>query len=104
MNTELQNKIENTINSFDGMQRAEMPPFFQTRLIARLLKENEINNTNWFTVKKPVWIMAVLAVLLIANTVMLTQENKFAKSINKKTESTLQSFASEYNLSSTTNY
>lgn len=104
MNTDLHNKIENTLNSFDGMHRAEMPPFFQTRLMARLSKKYEINNTNWFAVQKPIWIIAVLVALLIVNTAMLMQESKSANAINKKTESTLQGFASEYNLSSTINY
>ncbi|MBS1628288.1 MAG: hypothetical protein JSR09_07115 [Bacteroidetes bacterium] len=104
MNTELNNKIESTLNSFNEMDRAEVQPFFQTRLMARLSKEYEINNNNWFTVKKPVWIIAALFVLLIANTIMLTQENKPANSINNKPESILQGFANEYNLSSTINY
>ena len=104
MNTELENKIENTLSSIDVMHRAEMPPFFQTRLMARLSNEAEIGNSNWWVVRKPVWVIAVLAVLFIINTVMLTQENQSINSLNKKTESNLQGFASEYNLSSTINY
>ena len=95
--------IENILNSFDGMQRAEVKPFFHTRVMARLEKETEAENS-WMPVRKPVWIIAILSFLFLTNIYLIFQHVKQTKTSSSSETSSLQSFASEYHLNSTTNY
>ncbi len=104
MEKNIQNRVDETMSSLDNMHRAEMPPFFQTRLMARVEKANELES-NWLTVRKPVLVIAVLAVLLLMNTVLLTQQTNGSTKNNAFENQSLQGFASEYQLSVTsTNY
>ena len=104
MEKDIHDKIDATLNSFDNMQRAEMPPFFQTRLIARLKKERQLENV-WLPVRKPVLLIALLTVMLLINTVLLTQKINTKKTNSFSESSSLQGFASEYQLNTTsTNY
>ena len=75
MEKNIQNRVDETMSSLDNTHRAEMPPFFQTRLMARVEKANELES-NWLPVRKPVLVIAVLAVLLLMNTVLLTQQTE----------------------------
>ncbi len=95
--------IENILNSFDGMQRAEVRPFFHTRVMARLEKETAVENS-WMPVRKPVWVIAVLSFLFLTNVYLIIQQVKQTKTTPAGETSSLQSFASEYHLNSTTNY
>lgn len=104
MEKNIQNMVDETMNSFDNMQRAEMPPFFQTRLMARVEKANELEKS-WFPVRKPILVIAVLTVLLLMNTVLLTQQTEGNTKTQAAENQSLQGFASEYQLSVTsTNY
>ena len=104
MEKNIQNRVDETMSSLDNTHRAEMPPFFQTRLMARVEKANELES-NWLPVRKPVLVIAVLAVLLLMNTVLLTQQTNGSTKNNAFENQSLQGFASEYQLSVTsTNY
>ena len=102
MKRNIQN-IENILNSFDGMQRAEAKPFFHTRVLARLEKEAASENT-WISSRKPVWIIGVLSFLFLTNIFLILQQVKDSKKVPATETSSLQSFASEYHLNSTTHY
>jgi len=95
--------IEKILNSFDGIQTAEVKPFFHTRVMARLEKETAAENT-WMPVRKPVWVIAVLSCLLMANMYLIFQQIKQTKTTDTSETSSLQNFASEYHLNETTNY
>jgi len=72
--------------------------------MARVEKANALVS-NWLTVRKPVLVIAVLAVLLLMNTLLLTQQINGSIENNAFENQSLQGFASEYQLSVTsTNY
>jgi hypothetical protein len=103
---EFENKIENTINSFDGIQKAEAAPFFNTRVQARLDKTLEQNKV-WLPVRKPVLVFATLCCLLVLNIMLLkeTPAQQQDKQGNATAQpATIQGFASDYNLNTTTTY
>ena len=99
----LHQKIEESLSSLDGVQRAAAPDFFYTRLNARM--EKELTIPAWIPFGKPVWLIATLLVFLVLNTMMIKQ-TKLSKTSgsNANSGSSLQSFAAEYELSSTVNY
>jgi hypothetical protein len=102
---DLHNKIEQTLSSFDGIKKASAPDFFYTRLHARMEKELTTVNSTWIPFGKPVWLIATLLVFLVLNTMMLKQ-SKLTKNnkASANTSSSLQSFATEFELSNTVNY
>lgn len=99
----LHNKMEETLSSLDGIQRATAPDFFYTRLNARM--EKELTTPAWIPFGKPVWLIATLLIFLVLNTMMIKQ-TKLSKTNGtvSNTGSNLQSFAAEYELSNTVNY
>jgi hypothetical protein len=100
---DLHKYIEQDLASLDGMKRAAAPDFFYTRLQARM--ENELTTPAWIPFGKPVWLIATLLVFLVLNTMMIKQTKLSKTSTSSVTEgSSLQSFAAEYELSSTVNY
>jgi hypothetical protein len=101
----LPEKIEQALQSLDGIQRAEPMPFFYTRLQARMQKEMEVESIGWLPVKKPVWLIATLFVFLVLNGIMIKQTAQLSNKKQSTSETaSLQSFASEYELNNTSNY
>ena len=95
--------IENIINSIDGMQRAEIKPFFATRVLARLenVSEKEIS---WIYVRRPALVIAVLSFFFAMNIYLIVQQVKQTKSINTTETVAMQNFAGEYHLNETSTY
>ncbi|HLG41242.1 MAG TPA: hypothetical protein VI461_16295 [Chitinophagaceae bacterium] len=73
---DLNKKVDEALNSLDGIQRAEPQPFFYTRLTGRM-QGNE--KTFWETVSsflsKPVIATASLCVILAFNAFFLFKQN-----------------------------
>jgi len=100
---DLHKYIEQDLSSLDGMKRANAPDFFYTRLAARM--EKELTTPAWIPFGKPVWLIATLLVFLVLNTMMIKQSKlSTTNSSSEKAGSSLQSFAAEYELSSSVNY
>jgi hypothetical protein len=100
-------QVQDTLNSIDGTTRAEVPPFFYTRLQAKLT--NHQANTWWqilFTiVTKPTFAVATVSLFAMLNITAITVNIKDKQQSNITSESTtIQGFAQEYNLSTTTVY
>lgn len=101
---ELYKKIESTLNSVDSLQKAEAPAFFHTRTQARLEKALAMPTENWIPVRKPVWIITTLMLLLMANVFLITYSST-KKTVGETAETTnLQGFANSYGLSNSTEY
>ena len=68
MKKDIQKLVDETLDSLDGVQRAEPKPFFYTRLIGRLQREQK---TVWEAMgsflSKPLVVAAGLCVVLILN-------------------------------------
>ncbi len=99
-------KIETILNSIDGLQRAEAPAFFHTRVQAKLEKQLAMQSGMPLPIRKPVWVIATLVVLLAANVFLLTaQSGKIPTSSGGAAETAnLQGFANSYGLATSTGY
>ncbi|MBA4196206.1 MAG: hypothetical protein C0459_01500 [Chitinophaga sp.] len=105
MKKDLHNIVESTINSLDNIQRAEAPAFFATRMNARLDKHLEPKGFV-LPLRRPALVLAILLFFLVVNIVMLTAVNN-KTSVGSSTENntaTLQNFANEYGLNTSTGY
>jgi len=100
------NKQEELLNAFEGMQPAEVPPYFYTRLRARM--ENELENRKEpFFLLRPVFLTTSLSLLLIVNVLFLIQlhpgrDDSPVKQKNNR--ATIESFSEAYNLNTTSLY
>jgi len=75
MRPEINKKIEETLDSLDGIQRAEPRPFFYTRLMGRLQRnEKTIWETMGSFMAKPVVAVAGLCFILVFNAFMLLRQ------------------------------
>lgn len=89
----IEEEIQKTLDSVDGIQRVEGNPFLYTRLQERL-KSNRESNVRNSNALSPVWQFAFVAFLLLANGYVLLQSDY----INTPTEATIDDFATEYEL------
>ncbi|MEO8404674.1 MAG: hypothetical protein ABI480_08770 [Chitinophagaceae bacterium] len=64
---DMENKLENALNSFDGIQRATPQPYFYTRLRARMSKDREWGGII-SVISRPVFAVAVVCAVLLMNT------------------------------------
>ena len=75
MKPETEKRIEETLNSLDGIQRAEPQPFFYTRVIGRLQRdEKNIWEKMGSFLSRPVVVIAGLVLILVVNGFMLLQQ------------------------------
>ena len=66
MNQRLEEEIEKTLRSIEGMERASPKPFFQTRLEARLSRRREERPViAWLF--RPAWVAASRGLVLLLN-------------------------------------
>ena len=97
----LESNIDATLNSLDGLQRAEPTPFFYTRLKARMDKAYSSKGIAGISWLKPSLAFSILTLLVVLNLVTI---------INKKTTTeqattngnVSQQVAKEYDLGITT--
>lgn len=102
-------KIENILNSLNGINRAEAPPFFYTRLQARLQmhkRSSTMEQIMAFLIR-PAFALTTLSFFILLNIYAITSMVKVKKqsvASQTNTEASIQSFAQEYNLSVSTLY
>ena len=85
------------------MQRAEMPPYFYTRLKAAIDNENPSAGNAWSWLLKPAVSLVALSFLLLLN-IAAIRYAKQHNAISAETTNPIGSFAEEYNLGTTTLY
>lgn len=105
MNTDSNKKIEEILNSLDGVQKAVIPDFFYTRLKARIMDRHESTQSvadsfgrkSW--ILRPAFALTVLIAVLLLNVFVIYQSNSGSgkEQATNDTE-TLQSIAAEYSL------
>ena len=89
------------MKSLDGLQKAEAPDFFYTRLVGKMQAKAEPQRKP-FILLRPVFITAMLSVLLIINIVSLTRFDK--QPIQTKKGAGIESFAKAYGMNTETVY
>lgn len=98
----LSQRIENTLNSLDGMRSASPGPYFYTRLEARLSRQekNFWEKSSAFIARPAVALTVILTVILM-NTLVIFQNKNPATSLSDQSESSVYE---EYNLASNSFY
>jgi hypothetical protein len=97
----IEQEVEKTLASLDSLQPAEMPPFFYTRLQARLsAKQHSMLVLIPDFLQRPVWVIAGLATMIIVNIAIITS----LSSVSSHESNYAQSFAAEYQLLSESFY
>ena len=97
MNKERNNRIDEMLNSLDGVKKAVAPDFFYTRLRARLEKGLIINaKPKW--VLRPVYIFSTLLLVIAINAFVFLRNQNVTSATADNNETVQQSIASEYNI------
>ncbi len=99
-----QQKIEDTLNSLDGISRAEMPSFFYTRLQARLAPSSDASQSFWLVISRPAVSLVTLSILALLNIAAINYVVKNNQQKTTETNTGIQSFANEYNLTVSSMY
>lgn len=84
-------EVERTLQSLEGIQRAEPNPYFYTRLQARMEKKF-VEKTGWQW--RPGYAYAALGLVLLLNFLTIYTINR----VPSENKSTADSFANEYGL------
>ena len=96
--------IEKKLQSIDGISKAEMPPFFYTRLQAKLEKKQAAPNAFWQVFGKPAVSLVTLTLLVVLNVAAIRYFIKLSKQTVTEQRSGIQKFAQEYNLGASSVY
>lgn len=96
--------IEKTLQSIDGISKAEMPPFFYTRVKANIEKKQSLSNSFWLLVTKPAVSLVTLSLLVVINMAAISYYSKSSRQTGTEDNSDLQIFAQEYNLGTSSVY
>jgi len=101
MNTDKNKKIDDILNSIDGIQRAAAPDFFYTRLKAKMEKGLEAGNVRPFLLR-PAYAFVAIIIVVLMNAAVLFKSTSDNNNTATETES-LQSIAAEYSLTDNNN-
>jgi hypothetical protein len=101
METRTPPTTDDILNSFDKLQRAQVPPFFYTRLKARMEKGLEPETpSSWLL--RPVYALSALIVVLAINAYVIfgkaTSNDNNNTSMATTEGETMQSLASDFSL------
>jgi hypothetical protein len=76
MRPDIDKKVQETLESLDGIQRAEPQPFFYTRLTGRLQRnEKTIWETMGSFISRPVVVIVSLFVILLVNAFIVLRQD-----------------------------
>lgn len=89
------NKI---MESMNGISKAEMTPFFYTRLMANIEKRSTNTHSFWRLLTKPAVSFVTLSLLVILNVVAINYYLRSPKQVNTVESSSIEKFAEEYDL------
>jgi hypothetical protein len=94
MNNEKNDKVNEIMNSLEGIRRAAVPDFFYTRLLAKLQKGmTERISQKWML--RPAYVIAGLFLILTVNIVVFLN-NRDKTTLADENDTLQQSIASEY--------
>ena len=99
-------EVESTLNSLDGIQRAEPAEFFFTRLQARMQRSVPMDAWERFImlITRPSVAITAMMLILAINAIMFTLRLKHSSERRELQISLQQAFADEYHLGINTFY
>ena len=95
MDQHLKKKIDETMQSLDGIEKAAPRPFFFTRLEARMEKEKSVWEIISSFVAKPAIVFASICLIIVINTMVILSSSNFNELPDQ--QNTEQATADEYN-------
>jgi len=102
---QIEQEIDKTLESLDGIQRAVANPYLFTRIKASLQKQDK---SFWELatglIARPVFAIATILLIIVINLTLFFQSQGGQTSTTTTGQEGEQLFASEYNLSGTTIY
>jgi len=103
---DIDKEIEATLNSLDGVDRAEVSPFFYTCVEARLQSRNTVASDGFMQrlINRPALAVSVLTMFLVLNIVAIKGISSVGRTGIQRSASELQNFAIEYNMNTTSLY
>ena len=93
---DIDKRVEETLNSLDGMRRAEANPFLYTRIKARLQQPRSGLERLILLAGKPAFAFLVLVIVLATNLMVMLKGTAEASAV--KQEQTQFAVADEYHL------
>ena len=100
-----QEEIEKIMESTEGIGRAQLSPFFYTRVQAKI--DNRLSSPSigfWQVVTRPAVSLVTLSLLLVLNIAAISYYSKSSQQPVSENNSGIQKFAEEYNLGTSTVY
>jgi hypothetical protein len=97
-------EIEKTVESMNSISRAEVSPFFYTRVQARVDNASPSSASAWQVMMKPAVSLITLLLLLILNIAAIRYYTKASEQPVSETTSPIQKFANEYDLGTNSVY
>lgn len=102
MEEKINKKMEETMHSFDGIQKASPAPFFFTRLEARMQNQKSIWEQISSFVAKPIVAFACICLVIMINAAVIFSSSNSSNSTASQNNELAT--ADEYNLVSSTFY
>ena len=102
--TNIDKKVNDALGSLDGLQRATTDDWFYTRVQARLQKDKTVWASVSNFLSRPVVAIATLALILVANGVVLFQQKEIAEAAASANIQTELNTDNEYVLASSSSY
>lgn len=97
----IENEVDKTLQSLEGIKRAQPNPYLFTRIMARMHKHNGWEKVTYF-IARPVIAFAVLLFVIVINALVVFQFNR--TSSNETEGIVINDIADEYNMVASTNY
>ena len=99
----IQQEVENTLQSIEGINRAEANPFLFTRIKARMQRQNGWDRLTSF-ITKPLFVIAVLVFVMAVNGWAFFGNGEDANAAQGNENIANTDIADEYNIVANTNY
>lgn len=93
---DIERRIEETLNSLDGMHRAEANPFIYTRIQAKLAARKSVFDKVIAVAGKPAFALAILFIVLVSNVSVMVQTSTFGSPEQTLEQSSQLAVAEEY--------
>jgi len=88
-------RINKIMESLDGIDRAEAPYFFTSKLLTKLKAQPEKPKRIFFL--RPAFVVAAVTIMVLINVILLTKTSNVQVN-NVQQEATIESFAEAYHL------
>ena len=93
---DIERRIEETMNSLEGMHRAEANPFLFTRIQARLSARKSVFDKVISVAGKPAFALAIFFVVLVSNVSVIVQSSSTGSPEQTLEQSNQLAVAEEY--------